>query len=111
MDKTEALKSLADNLHLLADNLKAVADAFGEVSETVADPQVTEEAPAPKSLIKGEANPAFIKLRATLREVLNHKGDAYGLICKYGASNLSDIEPEHYEAMQKEAEAMINGSN
>ncbi len=66
----------------------------------------TEEAPAPEP--KPETKPAITleKVRAVLADKsrAGHTADVRALLEKHGAKKLSQVNPQHYEAMLKEAE-------
>jgi len=88
----------------LAECYKNLADVYRRAAESITA-EKTEESPKAKS----EEKPVTID---EVRKILAEKtqsgksGNVIALIKKYGAVKLSDINPEHFEALLKEAEGL-----
>lgn len=112
MGKVKLLLDVIDDMRSLANSLEAVADAMGN-SDAVA--QVPEQIPIPEvqEVVTEEPAPtAHAMSKEELREFLGnksvagHRDTVHALIHKYGGKKFSDIDPKHYPALQKEAEAL-----
>ena len=112
MGKVKLLLDVIDDMRSLADSLEAVADAMGN-TDVVA--QVPEQLPIPEAQEAVSENPApatHVMGKQELRELLGnkslagHRDTVHALIQKYGGKKFSDIDPKHYPALQKEAEAL-----
>ncbi len=93
MSRIKLLKDVADDMNQLAESIASLANAIA------GDQEETEE-PTPQLTL------------SDLRGVLAKKSQAgltkgvKALIQKYGAERLSDVKPEDYEALLKDAEEM-----
>ena len=94
MSRIKLLKDVVDDLQALVNSLGTLATAIesGEQQEPV-----SAEAEAPALTL------------SDVRAVLAGKSQAFtkeikALINKYGAEKLSDVNPEHYEALLQEVE-------
>ena len=100
-NKFNLLLDVAKQMHVLADGLEAVARAFSENKESIE--KAKEE--------KTEKKVSLEDVRAVLA-VKSQNGltaEVRGLIEKYGATKLSDVKPEHYAGLLKDAEVLGNG--
>ena len=112
MSKIKLLLDVVSNMRSLADSLKSVADALAENESTeTAEQTVSAKEPEPKKTGKPK------KMEITLEEVravLAEKSQAgltaevREIIKKYGGSKLSEIAPEHYADILKDAEVLSN---
>ena len=103
-------------LELAISDLRSAAATINEVANTLAEMFSSNEAAEPTT---AEA-PVEEKQQLTLDEVSNtlmgisrisraHSQKLRDLIRKYGANKLSEVAPEHYEAILAEAEVIRNG--
>lgn len=92
-EENEAIAELVDTLRRLVDVLE----------ELVQSSQGEEQ---PKASESEEASPTLEEVRAVLAKlsVEGHSAAVKSLIAKYGAVKLSELAPEHYVALLKEAE-------
>jgi hypothetical protein len=106
---TSAQKAVLDvmaNVRALADSLQKLADALTENKDSKVD-----ETPATKISEKEKAKAYTLE---DVRGVLANKSqsglttEVKELISKYGGSKLSDINPENYADIIKEAEVLGN---
>ena len=100
-NKLNLLIDVAKQMHVLADGLEAVAKVFSENKEPIE--KVKDE--------KTEKKVSLEDVRAVLA-VKSQNGltaEVRGLIEKYGATKLSDVKPEHYAGLLKDAEVLGNG--
>ncbi|ROR28128.1 hypothetical protein EDD66_10566 [Mobilisporobacter senegalensis] len=104
MSKIKLLLDVVSDLRSLADSVQAVADAMASNN--------SEENPkSSKSQAKEKPNEKPITLeevRAVLAEK-SHDGftaEVRGLLEKYGASKLSEIDPSKYAALLTDAEGL-----
>lgn len=103
MDAARLMHSLADVLAAIADtyaDVKVVADTKAEVIEA-ADP--LKELPEKKEISLEEVRGVLAQ-----KTQLGYTKDVKTLLVKYGASKLSDVAPEHYEALMRDAEELGN---
>lgn len=113
-NKFNLLLDVAKLMHSLADGLEAVAYAFADSQElfvdaTAVQSKVETGQPTPKAI--AEKMPALEDVRAVLA-VKSQNGmtaEVKGLISKYGGSKLSDIDPNHYADIIRDAEVLGNG--
>ena len=102
IEGAKLLLNVAKNLHSLADSVQAlcalVTDGLSEKKEVPAAKPETKKAPAV----------TLEKVRSVLADKsrAGHTAEVRAIITKYGAEKLSEISPENYEAVMKEAEAL-----
>jgi hypothetical protein len=77
-----------------------------EVKETKEEKLEIKQDPLPEEISGPKVT--LEQVRAKLAEVSRNgkKNEAKALISKYGADKLTDIDPDHYAAVLKEAEAL-----
>ena len=106
MSRTKLLLDVVDDMRSLADSLQAVAEALMR-NEPEPETAPEEEKPAPpKPTIPLET------LRARLGEIsrAGHTTEVHELIQKHGATHLSKVDPQDYETLLKEAEALVDAT-
>lgn len=98
MTKEQILQKVTDDLKSLNESVDALAQAFADGDEQKSEP----EAKPQKQQITLE------QVRGVLadRSRSGFTAEVRSLITGYGASRLSDIAPEHYEALLKAAEGI-----
>ena len=98
MEKKKLMKAIAKDLRELADHI--------EMLETAEEVETNEGSKDVK-----EPTIPFEKVRKLLAEKsqAGYTAEVKELINKYGATKLSDIAPEHYEEVLREAEVLGNG--
>ena len=95
-DVIASLRQLASGLQEMADSLNKEAQATpASVTENVPD------APSSDSVTLEQVRTVLASL-----SVAGHSEEIRSLIAKYGATRLSDIAPEHYASVLKEAESI-----
>lgn len=108
MSRTKLLLDVISDVRSLADSLQAVADALLENDPVeVASQAVSAEEPIVAKLEEA----AKIKLenvRAVLADKsrIGHTAAIRELLAQYGASRLSEIDPQKYPALLKDAEML-----
>ena len=116
MSKVQLLLDVVDNMRALADSILAVANTMRENEAT----RPPEPAPAPEPIQPVSPKPEPIPVPKpvkpiTLPELRTALGklsrDGYtdqirGLIQKYGADRLGEVDPANYSALLKEAEEL-----
>ena len=106
MSKIKLLLDVVTDLRSLADSLQAVADAMAS-NEPIDASHL--ETPAQVPIQKPEEKAVTLEqVRAVLAEK-SHDGftaEVRGLLEKYGASKLSQIDPSKYANLLAEAEAL-----
>ena len=107
-NKYNLLLDAARLMHSLADVLAAIAETYADVKQ-VTDAEVIEAAEPPKELPEKKAV-SLEQVRAVLAQKtqMGFRKDVKALLTKYGASKLSDVSPEHYEALMRDAEELGN---
>lgn len=109
-NKYNLLMDAARLMHSLAEVLAAIADTYADVKVAAeAKAEVIEAAEPPKELPEKKAI-SLEEVRGVLAQKtqLGFTKDVKALLTKYGASKLSDVEPEHYEALMRDAEELGN---
>lgn len=105
MSKIKLLLDVVEDIRLLADSLQALCDAADREKPDTGKIQHAEpDMPEPTDISLEQvrivlADKSRNGLTAEVRE----------LIRKYGADKLSEIKPEHFAAVLKEAEVLGNG--
>ncbi len=107
MSKVKLLLNVVSDMRSLADSIQAVADAMaGNEPVEIEEPTkaVKESEPKKKEIILEEVRAKLAEksqagLTAEVREIIK----------KYGSSKLSEIDPEHYADVLKDAEVLGNG--
>lgn len=108
MSRTKLLLDVISDVRSLADSLQAVVDAMLENNPV----EVANQAASTKEpIVENLEEPAGIKLedvRAVLADKsrMGHTAAVRDLLAKYGASKLSEINPEKYPALLKDAEML-----
>ncbi|MDD3306934.1 MAG: rRNA biogenesis protein rrp5 [Acetobacterium sp.] len=108
MSRTKQLLDVISDVRSLADSLQAVVDAMLENNPVeVANQAVSTEEP----IVENLEEPAEIKLedvRLVLADKsrMGHTTAVRDLLSKYGASKLSEINPEKYPALLKDSETL-----
>ena len=71
-----------------------------------------EEAPAPEPMPETKPAITLEKVRAVLADKsrAGHTAEVRALLEKHGATKLSQVDPQHYEAILKEAEGFGNAT-
>ena len=107
-NKYNLLMDAARLMHSLADVLAAIAETYADV-KLVSDAEVVEAAEPSKALPEKKAV-TLEQVRGVLAQKtqLGFTKDVKTLLTKYGASKLSDVAPEHYEALMRDAEELGN---
>ena len=111
MGKVKLLLDVIEDIRSLADSLEAVADAMSHPDSP--EPKAEDpKAPAPTAVEEAPTSAATAMGKAELRAFLGknslagHKDTVQALIRKYGGQKLSDIDPQYYPALQKDAEGL-----
>ena len=102
MSKIKLLLDVVSNLRVLADSVQAVADVMaGNESVESSQPETTKPAQEPKPV-------TLEQVRAVLAEksLDGFTGEIRGLLEKYGAKRLSEIDPSKFPTLLAEAEAL-----
>lgn len=97
MSKKEILLGVADNMHSIADSIQKIAECFDdEISSEISTSDV-KECPTDISEVR----------KVLAEKTQSGKSDAVkDLLLKYGVKKLSDIAPENFKNLLKEAEAL-----
>ncbi|KGP75595.1 rRNA biogenesis protein rrp5 [Desulfosporosinus sp. Tol-M] len=105
MSKIKLLLDLVEDIRSLADSLQALCDKAvqGEPDSGQTQP-VESETPEPSNI-------SLEQVRTVLTDKSRNglTAEVRELIRKYGADKLSEIKPEHFSAVLKEAEVLGNG--
>ena len=104
------------DMAMTIEELRNAAAAINEAANWLAEQfsGTSEEAPAKKTSAKEEKKPE-LKLedvRAVLAEKsrAGHTAAIRTLLQKYGAKQLSGVDPKHYEALLKDVEVLDNAT-
>lgn len=106
MSRIKLLLDVVADMRSLADSIQAIADALAEI-----EPKPEENAPMPESTPPKPTIP-LETLRARLGEIsrAGHTAEIHDLIQKYGATHLSKVDPEDYETLLRDAEALADAT-
>lgn len=112
MSKIKLLLDVVSDIRSLADSLQAVADVMmeNEPTETVEQTTAKKE-PVPKKSEKPKKKEITLEeVRAKLAEKSQAglTAEVREIIKKYGGSKLSEIAPENYVDILKDAEVLSN---
>lgn len=113
MSKVKLLIDVISDMRSLANSLEAVAEAMLGAEDNLVVDQIDHL----KETVLEKVEPPKKKevTLEALRSILAEKSqDGFtagvrDIILKYGGSKLSEIDPEHFENMLKDAEALGNG--
>lgn len=112
MSKIKLLLNVVSDIRSLADSLQAIADVMMENEPTeTAEPTTAKKEPAPKKSEKPKKKEITLEeVRAKLAEKSQAglTAEVREIIKKYGGSKLSEIAPEHYVDILKDAEVLSN---
>jgi len=102
IEGAKLLLDVAKNLHSLADSVQALCRL---VTDSLPE---QKEIPAPKAEEKKVSAVTLEKVRGVLADKsrAGHTAEVRAIITKYGAEKLSEIAPENYEAVIREAEEL-----
>ena len=111
MGKIKLLLDVVEDIRSLADSLEAVADAMNHSEPPTNAPESPD---LPENVETAEEAAPAMRLmgKEELREFLSNKSlnghtdTIHAMIVRYGGKKFSDVDPKHYPAMQKEAEAL-----
>ena len=104
MSRIKLLLDVVEDMRSLADSIQAVAEAMAG-NEPEAAPVAEKPAP-PKPTIPLET------LRARLGEIsrAGFTAEVHDLIQKHVATHLSKVDPQDYDTLLKEAEALLHAT-
>ncbi len=105
MSRIKLLLDVVEDMRSLADSIQAVAEALAK-NEPEPEATPAEKPAPPKPSIPLET------LRARLGEIsrAGFTTEVHDLIQKHGATHLSKVDPQDYDALLKEAEALIHAT-
>lgn len=112
MAKISELELVIRDLHTAAATIKDVADTLTEMfSNTTAEEVVAE---APVAVAHEEKQPlTYDQVSPILTDISRmskaHSRKLRDVVRKFGATKLSEVDPQYYEAILAEAEVIRNG--
>lgn len=100
------LADMAMAIQELHDAAAAIDDVANWLTRQFSSPTPAEPKPKPKPA------PTLEQVRAVLAEKsrVGHTAAIRELLQKYGASKLSLVDPQHYEALLKDVEGLANAT-
>lgn len=110
MSKMKLLLDVVQDMRHLADSLQAVAEAM--MQNDAPEPAPVEDETPAAPVAKPAKKVTLEQVRAVLAQK-SHDGltaEVRTLLQKYGATKLSAIDSQHYEALLKEAEELDHAS-
>lgn len=107
MSKSKLILDVVADICSLAESLKSLADAFLE-NESVEAPQKNITAKKFDSK-KKETTLEEVRAALAVKSQAGLTAEVREMIQKYGGSKLSEIAPEHYADILKDAEVLGNG--
>ena len=108
MDKAKLLLELAQKLLKVAEDIRSLADSVQAVCTVVTDSLSGEVKEVPKLPEKEQPAISLEKVRGVLADKSRsgHTAEVRAIIKKYGTDRLSELDPEDYAAVLKEAEVL-----
>jgi len=107
MSKTSEMAQTIEDLRSIA---ATITEAANWLAQQFSAP--VEDAPAPEPKPKTKPAITLEKVRAVLADKsrAGHTAEVRALLEKHGATKLSQVDPQHYEAILKEAEGFGNAT-
>ena len=104
------MSDMAQTIEELRSAAAAIADAANWLSQQFNSD--TEEAPITEAQPEPKPELTLEQIRAVLADKsrAGHTAAVRGLLQKYGAVKLSQVDPKHYEALMKDAEVISNAT-
>ena len=104
------MSDMAQTIEELRSAAAAITDAANWLSQQFNSD--TEEAPITEAQLEKKPELTLEQVRAVLADKsrAGHTAAVRDLLQKYGAAKLSQVDPKHYEALLKDAEAMGNAT-
>ena len=98
------MSEMAQTIEDLRSAAAAITEAANWLARQFSAP--VEEAPAPEPMPETKPAITLEKVRAVLADKsrAGHTAEVRALLEKHGATKLSQVDPQHYEAILKEAE-------
>ena len=113
MSKIKLLLEVVSDMRSLADSLQAVAEALTE-KEPIERTEMSETAEAPEPVKaekpkKKETTLEEVRAALAVKSQAGLTAEVREIIKRYGGTKLSEIAPEHYADIFKDAEVLGNG--
>ena len=102
MSKIKLLLDVVSDMRSLADSIQAVADAMMESESDTDTEVVVSEAP---NITEQQVRDVLVR-----KSQDGYKEECRALIVKYGATNVTNLDPQHYADVLREAEAIGNAT-
>lgn len=104
------MSDMAQTIKELRNAAAAITDAANWLAQQFSDAGSTD--PVPEAQTKDKAALTLEQVRAVLADKsrAGHTAAVRGLLQKYGAAKLSQVDPKHYEALMKDAEVISNAT-
>ncbi len=102
MSKIKLLLDVVSDMRSLADSIQAVADAMMESESDIDTEVVVSEAP---NITEQQVRDVLVR-----KSQDGYKEECRALIVKYGATNVTNLDPQHYADVLREAEAIGNAT-
>ena len=102
MSKIKLLLDVVSDMRSLADSIQAVADAMMESESDTDTEVVVSETP---NITEQQVRDVLVR-----KSQDGYKEECRALIVKYGATNVTNLDPQHYADVLREAEAIGNAT-
>ncbi len=102
MSKIKLLLDVVSDMRSLADSIQAVADAMMESEPDTDTEVVVSETP---NITEQQVRDVLVR-----KSQDGYKEECRALIVKYGATNVTNLDPQHYADVLREAEAIGNAT-
>lgn len=98
------IQELGERIEVMDENLQATKELKRELETLLRFKEEYGET----EVVNDEPQPTLEQVRSVLAKLAQdgHQAEVRDLIAKYGASRLSDVEPQHFKALLKDAEVM-----
>ena len=102
MSKIKLLLDVVSDMRSLADSIQAVADAMMESESDTDTEVVVSETP---NITEQQVRDVLVR-----KSQDGYKEECRALIVKYRATNVTNLDPQHYADVLREAEAIGNAT-
>jgi len=102
VSKIKLLLDVVSDMRSLADSIQAVADAMMESESDTDTEVVVSETP---NITEQQVRDVLVR-----KSQDGYKEECRALIVKYGATNVTNLDPQHYADVLREAEAIGNAT-
>lgn len=109
MSRVKMLLDLVEDVRAVADDLQSIAAAMTGEETSVVVEEITAM-PAQEESAEKQVRLEDVRVVLAAKSRAGHTAEVRWLLQKYGASKLSKIDPQNYEALLRDAEGLGNAT-